>query len=72
MFRGKRIYLFGPWSLTRALNCVIEAWSKYEGGLRGFLLHPLRDPPLAEDLLLDTFLKALSEGSRFCQPASSP
>lgn len=50
------------------MNCVIEAWSKYEGGLRGFLLHPLRDHPLAEDLLQDTFLQALSEGSRFCQP----
>ena len=43
MFRGKRIYLFGPWSLIRALNCVIEAWSKYEGELSGFLIHSLAE-----------------------------
>jgi len=49
------------------LNCVIEAWSKYEGELKGFLVHQLRDHALAEDLLQDTFLKALAEGSRFCR-----
>lgn len=49
------------------MNCLIEAWSRYEGELRGFLVHELRDLPLAEDLLQDVFLKALEEGSRFCQ-----
>jgi len=46
------------------LNCVIEAWSNYEGELRGFLVHQLHDHPLAEDLLQDVFLKALAEGSQ--------
>ena len=33
------------------VNGVIEAWSKYEGELRGFLIQQLHDHPLAEDLL---------------------
>ncbi len=49
------------------MNCVIEAWGKHEKELRGFLVRQLHDQHLAEDLLQDTFLKALAEGSRFCQ-----
>ncbi len=48
------------------MNCVVEAWSQYEGELRGFLINQLHDHPLADDLLQDTFMKALAEGSRFC------
>ncbi len=49
------------------MNCVTEAWHNHEGELRGFLVQQVRDPALAEDLLQDVFLKALEEGSRFCQ-----
>lgn len=49
------------------MNCVIEAWNRYEGELRRFLTGQVQDRQVAEDLLQDTFLKALSEGSRFCQ-----
>ncbi len=49
------------------LNCVIQAWDKHETELRYFLLHQLGDHDIAEDLLQDTFLKAIAEGSRFCQ-----
>jgi len=36
----KRFYQFGAWSLPR---CDIEAWSKYEGELSGFLIHSLAE-----------------------------
>ena len=49
------------------MNCVIEAWEKHEQELRGFLIGQLHDSQLANDLLQDTFVKALTEGSRFCQ-----
>lgn len=49
------------------MNCVIEAWEKHEQELKGFLIGQLHDSRLADDLLQDTFIKALAEGSRFCQ-----
>ena len=49
------------------MNCVLKAWGAHEKELRGFLVGRVHDPHLAEDLLQDTFLKALAEGSRFCQ-----
>lgn len=48
------------------MNCVIDAWNKHEQELRGFLIGQLHDQQLADDLLQDTFIKALAEGSRFC------
>ncbi|WP_029134010.1 sigma-70 family RNA polymerase sigma factor [Sedimenticola selenatireducens] len=49
------------------MNCVITAWASHEAELRHYLRRQLQDSALAEDLLQDTFLKALAEGSRFCQ-----
>lgn len=49
------------------MNCVIEAWENHEAELRGYLTRQLRDAPLAEDILQDTFVKALGEGTGFCQ-----
>lgn len=49
------------------MNCVITAWANHEAELRHYLRRQLQDSALAEDLLQDTFLKALAEGSRFCQ-----
>lgn len=48
------------------MNCVLSAWSQFEAELRGFLVRRLRDPDIAEDLLHDTFVKALAEGAGFC------
>ena len=48
------------------MNCVTRAWSLHEVELRRFLLSRVRDAPLAEDLLQDVFVKALSAGPRFC------
>jgi len=48
------------------MNCVLTAWANHEAELRHYLRNRLQDTALAEDLLQDTFLKALAEGSRFC------
>ncbi|MES9851093.1 MAG: sigma-70 family RNA polymerase sigma factor [Candidatus Thiodiazotropha sp. L084R] len=47
-------------------NCVVDAWQQHEGELRGYLNRILGDPMQAEDLLQDTFLKAVAIGSTFC------
>ena len=49
------------------MNCVLKAWGQHETELRGFLVRRLRDQAVAEDLLQDTFVKAIAEGSRFCE-----
>lgn len=49
------------------MNCVIDAWEQYEQELRGFLIGQLHDSQLADDLLQDTFIRAIAEGSRFCE-----
>ena len=49
------------------MNCVLNAWGQHESELRGFLVRRLRDQAVAEDLLQDTFVKAIAEGSRFCE-----
>ena len=48
------------------MNGVTQAWNLYEDELRRFLLSRVRDAHLTEDLLQDVFVKALSQGSRFC------
>jgi len=53
------------------MNCVIEAWDRHERELRGFLVRQVGDPVLAEDLLQDVFLRALAQGSRFCNLADT-
>ncbi len=47
-------------------NCVVDAWQQHEAELRGYLIRQLHDPMLAEDLLQNTFLKAIAEGAGFC------
>lgn len=46
--------------------CVARAWDAHEAELRGFLRHGLGDSHAAEDLLQDTFVKAMREGQGFC------
>jgi len=49
------------------VNCVVEAWEKHEQELKGFLVNQLQDSQQADDLLQETFIKAIAEGSRFCE-----
>ncbi|WP_428608997.1 RNA polymerase sigma factor SigZ [Sedimenticola sp.] len=53
------------------MNCILEAWVQHEQALRHYLRSQVSDVALAEDLLQDTFLKALAEGSRFCRLENS-
>lgn len=48
------------------MNCITTAWASHEAELRRYLRNRLSDAMLVEDLLQDTFLKALSQGNRFC------
>ncbi len=47
-------------------NCVINAWGNHEAGLRGFLTRQTKDVAMAEDILQETFLRAMTEGATFC------
>jgi len=49
------------------MNCITFAWQEYENELRQFLYGQVKNPALAEDLLQDVFVKALAQGSRFCE-----
>lgn len=48
-------------------SCVTKAWELHELELRHFLHKKLGDYALVEDLLQDTFVKALAEGRHFCE-----
>ncbi len=48
------------------MKCIIAAWHNHEAELRGYLTRQLHDTRLAEDLLQDTFVKALGQGIGFC------
>jgi RNA polymerase sigma-70 factor (ECF subfamily) len=47
-------------------SCVINSWRAHENELRNYLQHRVADPHLAEDLLQDVFVKAMRQGSGFC------
>lgn len=49
------------------MNCLTSAWTVHAPELRGWLRHHTHNPALADDLLQDLFLKALRQGSRFCE-----
>jgi RNA polymerase sigma-70 factor (ECF subfamily) len=47
-------------------SCVINSWRAHESELRNYLQHRVSDRHLAEDLLQDVFVKAMRQGSGFC------
>jgi RNA polymerase sigma-70 factor, ECF subfamily len=47
-------------------SCVINSWRAHENELRNYLQHRVADSHLAEDLLQDVFVKAMRQGSGFC------
>jgi RNA polymerase sigma-70 factor (ECF subfamily) len=49
------------------MNCITFAWQEHENELRLFLNGQVKNPVLAEDLLQDVFVKALAQGSQFCE-----
>ena len=53
--------------MNTTVPCLLTAWHAHERALRGWLIHQLHDPALSEDLLQDVFLKAMRQGSRFCE-----
>lgn len=48
-------------------SCVIESWQAHENELRNYLQHRVGDSHLAEDMLQDVFVKAMRQGSGFCE-----
>jgi RNA polymerase sigma-70 factor, ECF subfamily len=48
------------------MNCLTTAWTTHAAELRGWLRHRTNNAALADDLLQDLFLKALRQGTRFC------
>ncbi len=50
-----------------SFECVLRAWHAHEAELRGFLVKRLGDVDSADDVLQDTFLKAMRLGKDFCR-----
>jgi RNA polymerase sigma-70 factor (ECF subfamily) len=48
-------------------SCVLDSWRAHESELRNYLVHRVSDRHLAEDLLQDVFVKAMRQGSGFCE-----
>ena len=49
------------------MKCIVQAWQRHEGELRGYLRHHLLIANEAEDLLQDVFIKAIRHRDAFCQ-----
>lgn len=47
--------------------CHNRAWRQHKSELRGFLQHRAVSPAEADDLLQEVFLKAVAQGSSFCE-----
>ena len=52
--------------MTAEFPCVTKAWRMHESELRGYLIQRLGNSDLADDLLQDVFVKAMRQGSDFC------
>lgn len=51
-------------------RCVLDAWRSHGAELRAYLRHRLGDSVVAEDLLQDSFIKAMNQGPGFCELGS--
>lgn len=49
------------------VDCVLGVWHVHEPELKAYLLTRLEESHAVDDLLQDTFLKALRQGADFCQ-----
>lgn len=55
-------------SMTTMRPCILQAWEAHKDELHGFIKNRVRgDEALADDLLQTIFVKALSQGTRFCE-----
>ncbi len=52
--------------MSASFSCLINSWRAHENELRNYLRHRVGDAHLAEDLLQDVFVKAMRQGSEFC------
>jgi len=48
------------------MNCVTKAWTSHEAELSHYLRNHINNTDTAEELLQDTFLKAIRLGAKFC------
>ena len=53
-------------AVSTEFSCVVKAWRDHEMELRGYLTHRLGNTQLAEDILQETFVKAMRQGAKFC------
>lgn len=49
--------------------CLLAAWTAHEAELHAFLRHRCPQPEESEDLLHEVFLRAVRQGTAFCQVA---
>ena len=48
------------------MNCLNTAWKDYAAELRSWLRHRIRQPQDVDDMMQDLYIKALRQGSKFC------
>ncbi len=46
--------------------CLMAAWTSCQAALRGYLRHRVGHGEEADDLLQETFIKAMGQGQKFC------
>lgn len=49
-----------------AFACALKAWQEHHAEVRRYLAHRTRDADLADDLVQETFFKAMRHGAAFC------
>lgn len=53
--------------MASGFGCVTRAWTAHQRELRAFLRHALHDDSAADDVLQETFVKAMRAGRDFCR-----
>lgn len=57
-------------ALSDNYGCVLTAWQAHSAELRAFLRQRIGDGALADDVLHDSFVKAMNQGRQFCELAN--